>query len=57
MIVDASVVLASFFPDEDQAQAQAVIRDHVADRLQLGVINIDELERLNWRLPRCFSTK
>lgn len=36
MIVDASVVLASFFPDEEQAQAQAVIRDHVAGRVQLA---------------------
>jgi predicted nucleic acid-binding protein len=36
MIVDASVVLASFFPDEEQEQAQAVIRDHVAGRVQLA---------------------
>jgi predicted nucleic acid-binding protein len=36
MIVDASVVLAAFFPDEDQQQAQALIRDHVAGRVQLA---------------------
>jgi predicted nucleic acid-binding protein len=29
VIVDASVILAAFFPDEAQAQAQAVIRDHL----------------------------
>ena len=31
MIVDASVILSAFFPDEGQAQAQALIRDHVMD--------------------------
>lgn len=35
MIVDASVVLSAFFPDEDQDQAQALIRDHVIGHLQL----------------------
>ncbi len=35
MIADASVLLAAFFPDEQQAQAQALIRDHVAGRLRL----------------------
>ena len=29
MIVDASVILSAFFPDEAQDQAQALIRDHV----------------------------
>jgi predicted nucleic acid-binding protein len=36
MIVDASVVLAAFFPDEEQRQAQALIRDHVAGRVHLA---------------------
>lgn len=36
MIVDASVVLAAFLPDEAQAQAQAVMRDHVIGRLRLS---------------------
>ncbi len=36
MIVDASVVLAAFFPDEAQEQAQAVVRDHVAGRVRLA---------------------
>lgn len=35
MIVDASVILAAFFPDEQQAQAQALIRDHVIGRVEL----------------------
>ena len=36
MIVDASVVLSAFFPDKQQAQAQALIRDHVSGRVQLA---------------------
>jgi len=35
MIVDASVLLRAFFPDEQQAQAQALIRDHVIGRIRL----------------------
>ena len=35
MIVDASVILGAFFPDEEQTEAQALIRDHVIGRLQL----------------------
>jgi len=35
MIVDASVILSAFFPDEDQAQAQALIREHVMGRVAL----------------------
>ncbi len=35
MIVDASLVLSSFFPDEAKEQAQALIRDHIAGRLEL----------------------
>lgn len=35
MIVDASVILSAFFPDEDQAQAQALIREHVMGRVKL----------------------
>jgi predicted nucleic acid-binding protein len=36
MIIDASVVLRAFFPDEEQAQAQALIRDHVSGRVRLA---------------------
>jgi predicted nucleic acid-binding protein len=35
MIVDASVLLCAFFPDEAQAQAQRLVREHVAGRVQL----------------------
>ena len=35
MIVDANVLLRAFFPDEAQAQAQAVVREHVAGRIHL----------------------
>jgi predicted nucleic acid-binding protein len=35
MIVDANVILRAFFPDEAQAQAQAVVREHVAGRIHL----------------------
>lgn len=35
MIVDASVILCAFFPDEQQAQAQTLIRDHVTGRVRL----------------------
>ena len=35
MIVDASVILRAYFPDEAQTQAQAVIREHVAGRITL----------------------
>ena len=35
MIVDASVILSAFFPDEEQAQAQALIREHVIRRVEL----------------------
>ena len=32
MIADASVLLCAFFPDESQAQAQALLRHHAAGR-------------------------
>jgi len=35
VIIDASVILRAFFPDEKQAHAQALIRDHVSGQLQL----------------------
>ena len=40
MIVDANVVLRAFFPDEEQAAAQALVRDHVAGRLRLAAPNL-----------------
>jgi predicted nucleic acid-binding protein len=35
MIVDASVILSAFFPDEAQDRAQALIRDHAIGHVQL----------------------
>ncbi len=35
MIVDASVILSALFPDEQQNQSQAIIRDHVAGHISL----------------------
>ena len=35
MIIDANILLRAFFPDEAQAQAQAVVREHVAGRIHL----------------------
>jgi predicted nucleic acid-binding protein len=36
VIVDANVILRAFFPDEEQVQAQALIRNHVAGRIRLA---------------------
>ena len=35
MILDASVLLSAFFPDETQVQAQAVLKEHEAGREHL----------------------
>jgi predicted nucleic acid-binding protein len=35
IVVDASVILSAFFPDEEQAQAQALIREHVIRQVEL----------------------
>jgi hypothetical protein len=35
MVIDASVLLRAFLPDDQQAQAQAVVRDFVAGRIGL----------------------
>jgi predicted nucleic acid-binding protein len=35
MIIDASILLCALFPDEAQRQAQRLVRDHAAGRLQL----------------------
>jgi predicted nucleic acid-binding protein len=54
VIVDANVVLRAFFPDEAQAKAQSVIREHVA-----GVVNLKapallpyELSNATWQAER-----
>ena len=54
MIVDASVILRAFFPDEAQAQAQAVVRDHVAGRIELKAPDLLPYELTNavWQAER-----
>ena len=54
MIIDASVVLSAFFPDESQAQAQAVLREHVAGRLHLKAPALlpYELSNAVWQAER-----
>ncbi len=54
MIFDASVVLAAFFPDESQPQAQAIIREHVAGRIRLTAPNLLVYELTNsvWMAER-----
>jgi predicted nucleic acid-binding protein len=54
MIVDASVILSAFFPDESQAHAQAVVRDHVAGRMELRAPDLLPYELANavWQAER-----
>lgn len=54
MIIDASVILRAFFPDESQEQAQAVIRDHVAGKIALKAPNLLPYEVSNavWQAER-----
>lgn len=47
MIIDASVVLSAFFPDEAQDSAQAVIRDHVSGRACLAAPTLITYEVAN----------
>jgi predicted nucleic acid-binding protein len=47
MIVDASVILSAFFPDEAQAQAQAIVRDHIAGRIELKAPDLLPYELAN----------
>jgi predicted nucleic acid-binding protein len=54
MIVDASVILRAFFPDEAQDQAQALIRKHVAglNRLAAPALLPYELTNAVWQAER-----
>jgi predicted nucleic acid-binding protein len=54
MIVDASVILSAFFPDEAQKQAQALIADHVAGRVALKAPALlpYELSNAVWQAER-----
>ena len=54
MIVDASVLLCAFFPDETQAQAQALLRDHAAgrERLRAPTLVVYEVTNAVWQAER-----
>jgi predicted nucleic acid-binding protein len=54
MIIDANVILRAFFPDEAQEKAQAVIRDHVAERVRLKAPGLlpYELSNAIWQAER-----
>ncbi len=54
MIADASVLLCAFFPDESQAQAQALLRDHAAGRARLKAPTLVVYEVTNavWQAER-----
>jgi predicted nucleic acid-binding protein len=54
MIIDASVILSAFFPDEAQPRAQALIGEHVAGRLALKAptLLIYELSNAAWQAER-----
>ncbi|MBN1954997.1 MAG: type II toxin-antitoxin system VapC family toxin [Anaerolineae bacterium] len=47
MIIDASVVLRAYFPDEEQVEAQELIRDHVAGRVDLVAPTLILYELIN----------
>ncbi len=54
MIVDASVLLSAFFPDEAQPQAQAVLRQHAAgqERLKAPTLIVYEVTNAVWQAER-----
>ena len=54
MIADASVLLCAFFPDEAQAQAQALLRDHAAgrERLKAPTLVVYEVTNAVWQAER-----
>ncbi|MFZ5818985.1 MAG: type II toxin-antitoxin system VapC family toxin [Chloroflexota bacterium] len=54
MIVDASVLLSAFFPDEAQTQAQAVLRQHAAglERLKAPTLIVYEVTNAVWQAER-----
>ncbi len=54
MIVDASILLCAFFPDEAQTQAQKLVREHVAGTLRLKAPALlpYELSNAIWQAER-----
>ncbi len=54
MIIDASVLLSAFFPDEAQAQAQAILHRHASGqaRLQAPQLVVYEVSNAVWQAER-----
>jgi len=54
MIVDASVLLNAFFPDEAQPQAQALLRQHASGRMRLKApeLLLYEVSNAVWQAER-----
>ena len=54
MILDASVLISAFFPDEAQSQAQAVLRAHAAgrERLKAPALIVYEVTNAVWQAER-----
>ena len=54
MIVDASVLLGAFFPDEAQAQAQLLLRQHASGQVRLKApsILLYEVSNAVWQAER-----
>jgi predicted nucleic acid-binding protein len=54
MIVDASVLLGAFFPDETQPQAQLLLRDHASRqvRLKAPALLLYEVSNAVWQAER-----
>lgn len=54
MIIDASVLLRAYFPDESQFRAQAIIREHVAGRVPLKAPGLlpYEIKNAVWQAER-----
>ncbi|MCA9930510.1 MAG: type II toxin-antitoxin system VapC family toxin, partial [Anaerolineales bacterium] len=47
IIIDASVILSALFPDEQQQQSQAIIRDHAAEQISLVAPTLLQYELTN----------
>ena len=54
MIIDASVLLSAFFPDEAQVQAQAILHAHAAnqERLKAPMLVVYEVGNAVWQAER-----
>lgn len=54
MILDASVLLSAFFPDEAQDRAQAILRNHAAGRelLKAPTLVVYEVTNAVWQAER-----